>query len=272
MALDLNTSPYYDDFNESKKFHRILFKPGYAVQARELTQLQTILQNQVNKFGDHIFKNGAIVSGCDVQIDNELSYVKIDANAVGNARLPEYIGRTVEGGNNLTAVIVDAIEATATDPGTLYLRYTSGDGSTNAVHFTGAETLTVVSETPSLDGDEFTVQALEVDTTDLTNNYWGRGTRMTLGDGILYIDGKFIRHTSQTIYLSKYTYSPTGSVCVGADEQITDSGDDETLLDPAQGTYNYTAPGADRYYVSTDLIFVAAGDIIPDGYYEVATI
>jgi len=272
MALDLNTSPYYDDFLESKKFHRILFKPGYAVQARELTQLQSILQNQVNKFGDHIFKNGAIVSGCDVQIDNELSYVKIDANAGGNASLPSYIGATVEGSNGLKAVIVDAVAATASDPGTLYLRYTSGDGSTNTVHFIGAETLTVVSDTASLDGDEFTVQALAVDTEELTNNYWGRATRMTLGEGILYIDGRFILHTSQTIYLSKYTFNPTGSVCVGADEEIKDSGDDETLLDPAQGTYNFAAPGADRYYVSTDLIFVETGDEIPDGYYEVATI
>ena len=277
MALDLNIPPYYDDFNESKKFHRILFKPGYAVQARELTQLQTILQNQVNKFGDHIFKNGAIVSGCDIQIDNELSYVKIEEPDPTNASLPSYIGRTVEGSNGLTAVIVDAIDATTTDPATLYLRYTSGDGSSNTVHFTGAETLVVAAtpdpeDTDLLEDDEFIVQSLEVDTTDLSNNYWGRGTRMTLGDGILYIDGKFIRHTSQTIYLSKYTYSPTGSVCVGADEQIIDTGDDETLLDPAQGTYNYTAPGADRYYVSTDLIFVPAGTTIPDGYYEVATV
>ena len=277
MALDLNTSPYYDDFDESKKFHRILFKPGYAVQARELTQLQSILQNQVNKFGDHIFKNGAIVSGCDVKIDNELSYVKIDANAAGNASLPSYIGRTVTGSNGLKAVIVDAVDATASDPGTLYLRYTSGDGSTNTVHFIGTETLTVDAtpdpdDTDLLEDDEFTVQALEVDTEVLTNNYWGRATRMTLGDGILYIDGKFVLHTSQTIYLSKYTHNPTGSVCVGADEQNIDSGDDETLLDPAQGTYNFTAPGADRYYVSTLLKFFAVGTEIDDGYYEVATV
>ena len=95
---------------------------------------------------------------------------------------------------------------------------------------------------------------------------------MTLGDGILYIDGKFVLHTSQTIYLSKYTHNPTGSVCVGADEQNIDSGDDETLLDPAQGTYNFTAPGADRYYVSTLLKFFAVGTEIDDGYYEVATV
>ena len=61
-------------------------------------------------------------------------------------------------------------------------------------------------------------------------------------------------------------------MCVGADEQNIDSGDDETLLDPAQGTYNFTAPGADRYYVSTLLKFFAVGTEIDDGYYEVATV
>jgi hypothetical protein len=45
MALNtnFNVNPYYDDFDEDKLFLRMLFKPGYAVQARELTQLQTLL-------------------------------------------------------------------------------------------------------------------------------------------------------------------------------------------------------------------------------------
>ena len=47
---DFNLSPYYDDFNESKKFHRILFRPSFAVQVRELTQSQSLLQNQVEKY------------------------------------------------------------------------------------------------------------------------------------------------------------------------------------------------------------------------------
>ena len=46
MALNLNASPYYDDFSDDKRFHKILFKPGVAVQARELTQLQAVLQDQ----------------------------------------------------------------------------------------------------------------------------------------------------------------------------------------------------------------------------------
>ena len=62
MALNLNVSPYYDDFDDTKNFNRVLFRPGYAVQARELTQLQTLLQSQIGKFGNHIFKNGFLFS------------------------------------------------------------------------------------------------------------------------------------------------------------------------------------------------------------------
>ena len=61
---DFNLSPYYDDFAESKKFHRILFRPAFAVQARELTQSQTILQDQIEKLGDHFFEKGAMVIPC----------------------------------------------------------------------------------------------------------------------------------------------------------------------------------------------------------------
>ena len=57
---DFNLSPYFDDTTEDKKFHRVLFRPAFAVQARELTQSQTILQNQIEKFGDHMFKQGSI--------------------------------------------------------------------------------------------------------------------------------------------------------------------------------------------------------------------
>ena len=55
VTTDFNVTPYYDDFDEDKRFLRVLF-PGFAVQGRELTQLQTILQKQVSRFGDHIFK------------------------------------------------------------------------------------------------------------------------------------------------------------------------------------------------------------------------
>jgi hypothetical protein len=62
MSVNLTTTPYYDDFAQEKNFHRILFKPGFSVQARELTQLQTILQDQIKKFANHIFVDGSRAS------------------------------------------------------------------------------------------------------------------------------------------------------------------------------------------------------------------
>jgi len=57
INLNLNQSPYFDDYDETKDFHQVLYKPAVAVQARELTQEQTILRNQLKRFGDHIFAN-----------------------------------------------------------------------------------------------------------------------------------------------------------------------------------------------------------------------
>ena len=68
-STDFNVSPYYDDFNESKKFHRILFRPAFAVQARELTQSQSIIQNQIERFGDHMFQQGASVIPGQISVD-----------------------------------------------------------------------------------------------------------------------------------------------------------------------------------------------------------
>ena len=61
QETNLNVSPYFDDFDSNKNYYKVLFKPGYPVQARELTTLQSILQNQIEKFGNHIFKEGSVV-------------------------------------------------------------------------------------------------------------------------------------------------------------------------------------------------------------------
>ena len=79
---DFNLSPYYDDYNESKKFHRILFRPSFAVQARELTQSQTILQNQIERFGDHMFKQGAMIIPGQMAFDLEYSSIKLTSKSV----------------------------------------------------------------------------------------------------------------------------------------------------------------------------------------------
>ena len=83
LSTDFNVDPYYEDYDETKNFHRILFKPGYAVQAREVTQLQTILQKQVERHGEHLFQNGSIVLGCELNYDNEAKSLKLETQYSG---------------------------------------------------------------------------------------------------------------------------------------------------------------------------------------------
>jgi len=47
IETNLNESPFFDDFDETKNFHRVLFRPGYAVQARELKQYCKIKLNDL---------------------------------------------------------------------------------------------------------------------------------------------------------------------------------------------------------------------------------
>jgi len=260
MALNLNTSPYFDNFDATKKFARILFKPGVAVQARELTQLQTILQDTIGNFADHIFKDGARVKGA-AGVIQAYDYIKlndVDASSVtvDNDTLDDYIGDVVTGGtSNLKAEIVKVatgLDTDAVDKKTLYLKYTQGDNTGTYLHFEAGETLTVTSDDSGRNGDTFVVDN-GTDANDVTRNYYGNGLYFTIEEGIIYANGFFVYHTSQDIVLEKY--KTTANTYVGVtftDSKVTPD-DDSTLNDPATGTFNFNAPGADRYKVSTTI-------------------
>lgn len=143
MALetDLNISPYFDDYNESKDFYKILFRPGVAVQARELNQFQTILQKQVERFGDNIFKRGTIIDGCNFNFHSIYPYVKlVDNQKDGQTVIPSsYVGYFAKSVNPLLGVKAfitnyqDGFESTDPDLKTIYLNYLNAgaNGTTN---------------------------------------------------------------------------------------------------------------------------------------------
>ena len=278
MALDLNVSPYYDDAADAitKNYNRILFKPGYAVQARELTQLQSILQDQVGKFGNHIFKNGSVVAGCEFKLDTARDFVKVldeDASGILIADIEDYIGAKVIGlTSSIQAEIVHVAggsEADSPDLNTLYLRYLTGDGSTDAVHFSPGETIRVIeSETGDQISDTFVVD----DTFEEGNYYFGRGSFVTLDDGIIFLDGKFLPFTKTTLELLKYNSYPYFRIGFEIVESIVTHETDIELLDPAQGTFNYAAPGADRYVTTATLVKYALDATPSDDFSEYLTI
>ena len=83
QQTNLNVSPYYDDFDPSKGYHRVLFKPGFPVQARELSTLQSILQNQIETYGSHIFKEGALVIPGSTTFDGNYFAVQVNPTHLG---------------------------------------------------------------------------------------------------------------------------------------------------------------------------------------------
>lgn len=109
MPINFNINPYYDDYDKEKDFLRILFRPGYAVQARELTQLQTIIQNQMGEFGTGIYREGSIVYGAQSSINNGAKYIvlqeQLDNVDVSLASLASLKGKFIKTRDNATTPI-----------------------------------------------------------------------------------------------------------------------------------------------------------------------
>ena len=79
QKTNLNVNPYFEDFDASKNFYKILFRPGYSIQTRELTQIQSILQNQIESYGKYAFKQGDLVVPGEVGLNTRLDYVKLSS-------------------------------------------------------------------------------------------------------------------------------------------------------------------------------------------------
>lgn len=252
LQTDFNVDPYYDDYDESKNFHRILFKPGLAVQARELTQLQTILQNQIDRFGEHIFKEGSVVSGNELNYDTRVKFVRIQDEFLNSAiNVVDFKNLNVSGGTTgLTAFVVDVVdgsEAALPDTKTLFIKYIDSGTDNVTTAFGTSETIT--SNTGS-------IQA-----TTLTSGANGNSAIVTLGSGIIFAKDNFIRVDEQSIVVSKYNASASLKIGYTITEEIVSFTDDNTLLDPAQGAYNYAAPGADRLKLIATLATKELSDV-----------
>ena len=249
LTTDLNVSPYWDDFDETDNFHRVLYRPGRAVQVRELTQQQTILQNQINRFGEHFLTDGTIVAGCEIHFDLNYKYVKINdndnsASPITAAELATYANTIMTGGTSgVTAFVVGTQAGTqAADPNTntLYIKYTNSgtDGATKT--FNNSEVLTSNSG------------ATAVVFTDAASR--GTGSAFTIADGIVFAKDHFIRVTKQTIVLDKYSNTPSYKIGYTIDESIVTDTDDTSLLDNASGSFNAAAPGASRLKLTPTLV------------------
>ena len=79
QETNLNVAPYFDDFEPSSNYYKVLYKPGFPVQARELTTMQSVLQNQIEDMGNHFFKEGAKVIPGGSQFRDQFFGIQIDS-------------------------------------------------------------------------------------------------------------------------------------------------------------------------------------------------
>ncbi len=239
---DFNLTPYFDDFNEDKKFHRILFRPAYAVQARELTQSQTIQQNQVESLSDHFFKKGAMVIPGEISYDLNYFSVKVE-NLTGTSILANFQNVKLTGGaSGIEAEVINTQVAEGSDADTIFVKYLKSGTDNTTQSFNDNETL---SGTATIDGVSTSVS--------LTVSSTHTGSAAFIAEGTYYINGFHVQVNAQTLLLDKYTNKPSYRVGLQVTESFVQSTDDASLLDNAQGSSNVNAPGADRFKIDLTL-------------------
>ena len=273
LTTNFNVAPFYDDYDESKQYYRILFKPATAVQARELTQLQTILQNQISRFGDSVYKDGSLIEGCNFHPYPNINQVKfkdsntstLDFNSltVLYADIAEDANNTVFNSSNtfllvsntsgLRASIFRAFSGTelyAPDTNRAYVQYLNSGVNGETTFNTTSEKIDVYSSVQDKNGPLSAYNTLGVVYTLSSNstvNALGVGYGMRVGRGIIYQKGFFVKSNPSNFIIREHVSNAAGIV-IGFDtqESIVSPFEDPSLFDNSIGSTNYSAPGAYR--------------------------
>ena len=232
---DFNVSPYFDDYTEDKKFHRVMYRPAFAVQARELTTQQSILQNQIESFGDHMFKHGAMVIPGQINLDKNYFAVKL-TSFTGTLSL--YKDNKITGATSgVVADVVGFVATDGTDPDTLFVKYRNSGTDNASQKFIDGETITSGQEAAST----------AIVSTCIT------GSAVHIDAGTYYINGFFVNVDKQTLVLEKYSNIPSYRVGLTIVENFITSTDDTSILDNATGSSNANATGAHRFKIDLTL-------------------
>lgn len=261
-TINLNVSPYFDDYSEDKDYLRVLFRPGFAVQARELTQLQTILQNQISRFGNHIFKDGSVVTDGNIHLNNEVFAMNL-ISTEGDVDFPL---SSAEGGSteasidNLSGLIISNGDQTV--KAKVLTTPTGIDGTLKS----GFIYISYLTQEKFSDSDTQYVYARSEDNTTQSTklvNVFNGVTPASLAivqSGIYYVDGFFTRVTEQNVVVSNTTNKPTATIGFAVSSKAVTSNDDATLFDNARGSTNEGAPGANRLQNSISVVIKSAAD------------
>ncbi|QDH50587.1 strucutural protein [Synechococcus phage S-B43] len=295
QKTNLNVNPYYEDFDASKNFYKILFRPGYSIQGRELTQLQSILQNQVETFGKYAFKQGELVIPGEVGLNTKLDYVKLssvsevavnDGNDIVYKKydITLLVGQQLRGlTSGVTATILATKLATENSADTIFVNYLNSGNSNTEPTFRQGETLEVVDgvNTPLLvvgtDGSVLptSIQVENPDTGEivsLESPAMGYGSAVKVEEGIYFVNGYFVRNDTELLVIEEYYDKPSAKVGFTISEEIVTPEEDASLYDNAIGSSNYTAPGAHRLKISLGLKEFGLNAITDKNFIQLLTV
>jgi hypothetical protein len=256
---NLNIAPYFDDFDKDKNFYRVLFRPGFPIQAREITTMQSILQNQIESIGQHFFKEGSMVIPGQVGYDLDIKAVILQQSFLGvdiETYREQLNGQIIEGiTTGIKAKVLYSIPATESERGytTLYVKYIDSGDTTSGENFKEfqpneqllAETEITFGATLIEIGSPF-AQLLPV-------NAIAVGSAAYINAGVYFIRGHFVDVQSAYLILDQYSNNPSYRVGLEISESIVTPEDDPSLNDNAAGTSNYAAPGGHRFRIKTSL-------------------
>ena len=275
---NLNISPYFDDFDKDKNFYRVLFRPGYPIQARELTTMQSILQNQLESIGQHFFKEGSMVIPGQVGYDLQVQAIVLQQSFLGvdvETYRTQLTGQIIEGiTTGIKAKVLYSIPSTESTKGyvTLYVKYVeSGDttSDTTLKTFQPNEQLLAENEitfgTTLIEVGSPFAQLLPVNATAVASTAY-------INAGVYFIRGHFVDVPSSYLILDQYDNNPSYRVGLEVSESIVTPEDDPTLNDNAAGTSNYSAPGGHRFRIKTSLVKKPINDETDKNFIELLRI
>lgn len=274
---NLNVNPYYDDFSDDNNYYKVLFKPGVTVQTRELNNLQSILQNQIEKFGRSFYSTGGVVVPGNYGHDNSFTCVEVESTYKGvsvESYFSKLIGLTLKGKvTGVTAkleyVLSKDDEASTRNTTLLFVKYknsSSTDFSTET--FQNGEELSIESDI-TIDNTVFYAgQDVFRVLSPLDRSACSVGFAAKIDEGIYFVRGYFVNVEKDLIVLDAFSNTPSYRVGLQISESIINSNQDINLVDNAQGFSNYAAPGADRLKITLSLIKKSIDDYNDDDFIE----
>ena len=255
QLTNLNVSPYYDDFDKTDDFHKVLFRPGFAIQARELTTLQSILQHQIEKHGEHMFKEGTVVipgqvaysdSYYSLAVENTFGGETVNIAQFFNEDNPVIITGATSG---VKAQVINYADGTTTSQPYLYLQYIQSGDDLVTEKFADGENLVADIEITHTTTYSVGTACLTTFNTSAANI----GSAVTVEAGVYFIRGNFVRNAKQTIVLSNTSSAISARVGFTINETLITPESDESLTDNATGSSNFAAKGAHRLKINLTL-------------------